>query len=443
MVFTPPFTAVPGEKITAAGHNTSIRDNINHIWGVLGGNPGTNNLVPVSTGATSAAWAKVPDVALADPKISQHDVFITDSNTPLLTGIFEQSVPAANAPFSGEWYILNTRYRDLGVHYAFQIAMNLTGGPLYMYARAIFAGTPQPWHRMWNSAAMGNGSGLDADTLRALIPGAAAGNIPINNGSLNATLNAALLGSAPAGNASGNIPINNGVMNTNLNAQFLQGLVPGNASANIPINNTGLNVGLNAQFLGGASLGNAANQVPVNNSVLNTGLNAQFLQGFIPSNASGGLAVNNGGLNTNLNAQFLQGQPWFTPIQIDATGSDVDAGGGVLNIAGLTWTCTRTGSYRIGVSCVQDNTGQLSGVFDKQIRIRRTGSATVTSAPRTIVSASSAGTYGGNRATGFSEWVMPLVAGDVLTAQCVNRAGSIQSLTIAADSYMIVTWHNN
>jgi hypothetical protein len=51
MTFTAPFTAVPGDIITAAGWNTSARDNINHLWTLIGGNPGVTNVVPVANGA--------------------------------------------------------------------------------------------------------------------------------------------------------------------------------------------------------------------------------------------------------------------------------------------------------------------------------------------------------------------------------------------------------
>jgi hypothetical protein len=53
--------------------------------------------------------------------------------------------------------------------------------------------------------------------------GNGAGDLALNNGTLQATLNADLLDGYHAGNASGNIPIDNGTLNTNLNADQLDG----------------------------------------------------------------------------------------------------------------------------------------------------------------------------------------------------------------------------
>lgn len=265
MVFTPPFTAIPGEKITSAGWNTSARDNLNHIWGVLGGNPGANNLVPVSSGASASVWQKVPDIALFDQKISQKNPYIADLNTAMTTQIGDTDNSTANAPSVSNWHIINSRWHDYGVHYAGQIAINLFS-PV-MYIRIIAGGVPGSWYRIWNAAGMGSGSGLDADSLRTLLPANGSGNIAINNGVLNNNLNAAMLSGTTHGSSGG------------LNAQFHAGLAAGNSSGQIPVSNGVQNTNLNAQLHGGFAAGNAAGNIPVNNSTLNTGLNAQFLNG--------------------------------------------------------------------------------------------------------------------------------------------------------------------
>ena len=64
---------------------------------------------------------------------------------------------------------------------------------------------------------------LNADLLDGKHAGNNAGDIPVNNGTLNTNLNADLFDNYHAGNASGNIPVNNGILNTNLNASFLDG----------------------------------------------------------------------------------------------------------------------------------------------------------------------------------------------------------------------------
>jgi hypothetical protein len=67
-------------------------------------------------------------------------------------------------------------------------------------------------------------TGLNSDLLDGYNAGNAAGNVPVNNGTLNATLNADLLDGRTTGSAAGNVPINNGVLNTTLNADLLDGL---------------------------------------------------------------------------------------------------------------------------------------------------------------------------------------------------------------------------
>ncbi len=54
--------------------------------------------------------------------------------------------------------------------------------------------------------------------------GNAANDLALNNGTLQATLNADLLDGYHVGNTTSNVPINNGTLNTNLNADLLDGL---------------------------------------------------------------------------------------------------------------------------------------------------------------------------------------------------------------------------
>lgn len=278
MTFTAPFTAVPGEIITAAGHNTSVRDNLNHLWGLFGGDPGAANKVPVSTGATTGAWGTIPDAALTDQKISQTTVPIATATASMTDGVYEIYAPSPGAPSSSEWYILNYRHK-LNAGYAAQMAISFYNAGL-VYVRVIVGGTPGSWYRMWSAGAMGSGSGLDADTLRTLIPGNANGNLAIANGTVVVNLNAYLLNGITNGNASGNIPMNNGTVNVNLNAQLLQGLVPGNSSGQIAIANGTLVANLNADKVDGYDVGHASGQIPVSDGTLNTNLNAQLHDGY-------------------------------------------------------------------------------------------------------------------------------------------------------------------
>jgi hypothetical protein len=130
----------------------------------------------------------------------------------------------------------------------------------------------------------------DADALGGLPPngyvrgdaevGASAGRVPLNNGALNATLNADLLDGFSTGAAAGNIPLNNGSLMATLNADLLDGFSTGAAAGNIPLNNGSLMATLNADLLDGFTTGNAAGNIPLNNSTVNTNLNADLLDGL-------------------------------------------------------------------------------------------------------------------------------------------------------------------
>lgn len=64
MTFTSPFTAVTGAVITAAGWNTSGRDNINHLRGLVP-DAGAADYWLVSTSTTAAAWVARNTAVLA------------------------------------------------------------------------------------------------------------------------------------------------------------------------------------------------------------------------------------------------------------------------------------------------------------------------------------------------------------------------------------------
>jgi len=98
--------------------------------------------------------------------------------------------------------------------------------------------------------------------------GNAAGSVALNNGTLNATLNADLLDGYSAGNATGALALNNGTLNTDLNADRLDGLdstgfvrgnfTAGNASGNVAVSNGTVNANFNADLLDGLSSGTFA-----------------------------------------------------------------------------------------------------------------------------------------------------------------------------------------
>ncbi len=379
MTFTSPFTAVPGEIITAAGWNTSGRDNINHIWGVIGGNPGSSNKVPVSNGASSSVWGLLPDAALADQKVSQVNVNVSDLDSSIPSGFYEALTPAADAHSptgNSNWYVQSFRLVANSA-YRFQIAYNVHSTD--MYIRSILAGVGQPWRRVWTSGVMGTGSGLDADSVRTYVPG----------------------------NASGTIAIANGTVVVNLNAQILQGLVPANGSGNIPISNGTVNTNLNAAMLLGLAAGNGTGQIP----------------------------ISNGTVNTNLNAAMLNGFGWPAPVTINATSNNVFMPAGYTDVNGLTYTAPRTGKYLVFM--------HLEGLFQGQIlqgwpqmacRAQRTGSGTVNTRDSSLQHVVQYPAFCGS---GMFE--IDAVAGDTIKAQITDYTNSGQD-TIYTGCYMTISW---
>jgi len=104
--------------------------------------------------------------------------------------------------------------------------------------------------------------------------------------------NANMVDGYHAGNASGQVPVSNGTLNATLNVDLLDGfntavsgntIIPttdatGKLSANI-IPTTGVTME-NANMVDGYHAGNASGQIPVSNGTLNATLNADLLDGF-------------------------------------------------------------------------------------------------------------------------------------------------------------------
>ena len=81
--------------------------------------------------------------------------------------------------------------------------------------------------------------------------GSAAGDLALNNGTLQATLNADLLDGYHLGHFNGQVPLSDGSINSNLNADLLDGNHLGNGFGNVPYSNGTLNTSLNADLLDG------------------------------------------------------------------------------------------------------------------------------------------------------------------------------------------------
>jgi hypothetical protein len=63
MTWTSPATPVSGTAITVAFYATNIKDNLNHLRTLTGGDPGAASLVLVSTSTVAAAWTASPSIA--------------------------------------------------------------------------------------------------------------------------------------------------------------------------------------------------------------------------------------------------------------------------------------------------------------------------------------------------------------------------------------------
>jgi len=102
-----------------------------------------------------------------------------------------------------------------------------------------------------------------ATSVQGYIPGVNVGNLAINTGTINTTLNVDLLGdgviSRHASHSAGDyISIADGTINNNLVTEFFNsnGLTVGNTNGSIPICNGILNTNLNAEYINGSPLSN-------------------------------------------------------------------------------------------------------------------------------------------------------------------------------------------
>lgn len=167
---------------------------------------------------------------------------------------FYQGSNMLNAPTGDTaWRVIQIREGNSS-GYSSQLAFGVNNDKIY--TRNQRGGMWTDWLEVWTGQKNKVVAGLNADKLDDLEPGNKAGQIAVNNGTLNQNLNADKLDGYDAGNQSSQIPINNGVVNAGLNADMVDGKHAGNELNNIPISNNSVNKGLNAEMVGGVKVDN-------------------------------------------------------------------------------------------------------------------------------------------------------------------------------------------
>lgn len=221
----------------------------------------------VDTTAGTAGWKVIADLS-GDARLLDggagntinYDKRDLNSWVDMPTGFYQGS-NMLHAPMGDTtWRVIQIREGNSD-GYASQMAFSVNTDRVCF--RKQIGGAWSNWQIAWSGEAKKVVPGLNADMVDGKEPGNEAGNIPVNNGKLNANLNADKVDGYDVGNESGKVPVSNGVLNAGLNADQLDGKHAGNASGNIPINNGTLNKNLNAEMLSGIKINNL---LQINNS---------------------------------------------------------------------------------------------------------------------------------------------------------------------------------
>jgi hypothetical protein len=118
-------------------------------------------------------------------------VYSTGSaNNIAKSGFYRADTAVTDKPVAGACHIIHLQ-STASADYATQFGVPQAGGSFYF--RSKIAASWSAWVAVWSSANDGVGSGLEADTLDTYHAGHATGQIPVSDGAVNATLNAALV----------------------------------------------------------------------------------------------------------------------------------------------------------------------------------------------------------------------------------------------------------
>ena len=167
---------------------------------------------------------------------------------------FYQGANMLNAPEGDTvWRVIQVRQGNSD-GYSSQLAFGANSDKIY--TRNQRGGMWTDWLEVWTGKKDKVVPGLNADRVDNLEPSNEAGQIPVNNGTLNKQLNADMVDGYHVGNKSAQIPLSNGVVNEGLNADTVDGFHAGNESGNVPVSNGKVNKNLNAEMVGGVSINN-------------------------------------------------------------------------------------------------------------------------------------------------------------------------------------------
>jgi hypothetical protein len=184
-VWTSPATPVALTTITVPFYTVNVRDNLNVLRANTGGgDPTAANQLVVADAAGVTTWHTMTDpTILTDKKVSAHSTGLASFAAAALTGenlltSSGQSGGNVDGPVASDWHVIQTAW--VGGNYWLQLAVSIYDVNS-AYLRVIANNVAGPWVKWWHSGNDGSGSGLDADSLRGLVYGNSAGQIPVSN----------------------------------------------------------------------------------------------------------------------------------------------------------------------------------------------------------------------------------------------------------------------
>jgi hypothetical protein len=356
------FTAVTGDIILAAQHNSGVRDQLLKLGINTGNGDPTTNTVLRGTAPGVSAWGQVVNADTnfggAPLTIGAQSLINRENTTGEGGQLHFQRGDVTGTP------VAVIDYWEDGSGRYFRLWEN--GGSIF-YTFKLSGGTPSLvalTSTFWHSTNDGSGSGLDADTLRGYLPGNSSGNIPLSNGVVNTNLNADLLdgfqaaafalltGATFTGQAwidqDGTAPASGSWATAQLriSSAITGGKTPGIGFERKTV--LGLYLYLDADN-SLHTIDSASNNGKIWSSANDgsgSGLDADTLRGYLPGNSSGNIPLSNGVVNTNLNADNLDGHTWQDGVGV-LLGSNYTLTTSMADVTGCSFTLPKAGKWEI------------------------------------------------------------------------------------------------